>query len=66
MIAFLSNTAIKMKKEEFIQRRIFAETFVYAFTVGKAHNLLADDYISEHGDVRNRPVANAVLAAARL
>ena len=55
-----------MKKEEFVRGRLLAETGVYAFTAGKVHNLLADDYISEHGDVRNRPVANVVLAAAGL
>jgi hypothetical protein len=60
------NGAVRMKKGEFINQRLLADTGVYTLTAGIVHNLLADDYISEHSDVRNRPVANAVLAAAGL
>jgi hypothetical protein len=60
------NGAVRMKEDEFVNGRLVADTGIYAFTAGKVHNLLADDYISDHGDVRNGPVANAVLAAAGL
>jgi hypothetical protein len=36
----------------------------YTFSPGKIHNLLADDIIHDHGDVRSIQVAYAVLSAA--
>lgn len=35
----------------------------YAFTVGAVHNLKADQFVADHGDVTNPAVANALLAA---
>ena len=39
------------------------ERTTYRFTPRRIHNLSADDFIAGHGDVRSRPVANAVLQA---
>ena len=35
----------------------------YAFTAGAIHNLKADRFVADHGDVTNPAVANALLAA---
>jgi hypothetical protein len=35
----------------------------YDFAAGKVHNLKADPFISEHGDVANPTVAYAVAVA---
>jgi hypothetical protein len=37
----------------------------YGFASGRIYNLLADDVIKDHGDVRGVQVAYAVLAATR-
>ena len=39
---------------------LLAAASPYAFVKGKTNNLLADKYIQNHGDVRNKEVANAV------
>jgi hypothetical protein len=36
----------------------------YGFQRGKIYNLLADDYISDHGKVRGIQVAYAILSVA--
>ena len=36
----------------------------YAFAKGSVYNLLADDAIKNHGDVRGQRVAYAILSAA--
>jgi hypothetical protein len=60
------NGAVKMKEGEFVKQTLLASDGRYAFSADKVHNLLADKWISSHGDVANRAVANAVLAAAGL
>jgi hypothetical protein len=37
---------------------------VYGLTPGKIYNLLADEFISDHGDVTGVEVAYAILSAA--
>ncbi len=37
----------------------------YTFQAGRIHNLRADDYVSDHGDVMGPEVAQALLAAMR-
>jgi hypothetical protein len=45
------------------QEDLYEATHRYSFAKGEVHNLLADCYISNHGDVTGQAVANAVLAA---
>lgn len=46
---------------EATQLRLLADSEPYPFRPGSIHNLLADDFVSGHGDVHNVAVANAVL-----
>ena len=41
---------------------LLSATGVYNFGARKTNNLLADQFIKDHGDVKNPEVANAVLA----
>ena len=34
----------------------------YAFQLGKIYNLKADNFIADHGDVRNKAVANLIVS----
>jgi hypothetical protein len=36
---------------------------VYTFQPGRVHNVHGGTFITSHGDITNRAVANAVLAA---
>lgn len=45
------------------QEELHEATHRYSFANGRVHNLLADRYIANHGDVTGQAVANAVLAA---
>jgi hypothetical protein len=45
------------------QSDLLEATHCYSFAEGKVHNLLADAYIANHGDVTGQAVANAILAA---
>jgi hypothetical protein len=58
------NGAVKMKPSEFVKGRLLPSDGRYAFSRGKVHNLLADEFISGHSDVTKAQVANAVLQAA--
>jgi hypothetical protein len=57
------NGAVKMHQAEFVQKTLLAETGVYEFTAKKVHNLLADQFVSDHSDVRGPQIANAILQA---
>jgi hypothetical protein len=48
---------------EVVPGELFDERSDYAFTGGAVHNLLADKFVSGHGDVSNPPVVHAVLRA---
>lgn len=43
--------------------RLLDQNSEYEFTPGLVHNLLADDFVKDHGDIRNPAVANAVRTA---
>ena len=45
------------------QEDLHEATHRYSFAKGRVHNLLADRYIANHGDVTGPAVANAVLSA---
>jgi hypothetical protein len=57
------NGAVKMHPAEFVQKTLLAETGVYQFTAKKVHNLLADQFVSGHSDVKGPQIANAILYA---
>jgi hypothetical protein len=57
------NGAVKMKQAEFVKGKLLPDTATYQLTPGKVHNLLADQFITGHSDVRGRQVANAILHA---
>ncbi len=38
--------------------------FAYGFAPGKVYNLLADQFVSSHGDVAGPQIASAILSAA--
>ncbi len=60
------NGAVRMEQGEVAHRELEDETFVYdPFVRARVTNLLADDFIADHGDVTNPAVANAVLSAMR-
>ncbi len=59
------NGAVKMKPNEVVKGHLKAETASYELTAGKVHNLQADAFIKDHGDVTGRQVANAILHAVR-
>lgn len=58
------NGAVKMKPGEFVKATLLPETAAYQFTAKKVHNLQADQFVSSHGDVAGKQVANAILFAA--
>lgn len=57
------NGAIKLKAEEVVAGSLLAGTAPYRFARGRVHNLRADQFIHDHGDVTNPAVANAVAHA---
>jgi hypothetical protein len=58
------NGAVKMKANEIVKGRLLPADGRYAFSRGKVHNLLADEFISGHSDVTKLQVANALWQAA--
>ena len=44
-------------------RQLLPVTGAYTFDAGKLHNLLADGFIQDHGDVAGEEVAHAIVAA---
>ena len=48
---------------EAIRGTLGDQNATYAFQIGRVHNLHADAFVRNHGDVTNPAVANAVLAA---
>jgi hypothetical protein len=58
------NGAIKMKPNEFVRGTLLVETAAYQFSAGKIYNLRADAFVSSHGDIEGRQIANAILFAA--
>ena len=57
------NGAQQMNSGEAIPAKLLAAGSNYQFVPGKIHNLLADPYIKNHGDVTGPEVVNAVAAA---
>ena len=55
------NGAVKMKPNEFVKGKLLPSDCRYAFSRGKVHNLLADEFIAGHSDVTGPQVANALL-----
>lgn len=51
------------QKSEAVQLQLLAIDKSYTLQNGRIHNLLADTYIADHGDVRGPQVAHALLAA---
>ncbi len=60
-----SNGALHLPAAKATFGNMLAEGGTYAFTAGVIHNLKADPFISEHGDVANKTVAHAVASAHR-
>jgi hypothetical protein len=58
------NGAQQMNPGEAVTAELLAVGSVYQLTPGKIHNLLADTFIANHGDVTSPEVAAAVAAAA--
>jgi hypothetical protein len=58
------NGALARFTPEALAGELLGEDGVYAFAAGKLHNLKADHFIADHGDVTGREVANALVAAA--
>ena len=58
------NGAVRMKSGEFVKGKLLPSDGRYAFSRGKVHNLLADEFISGHSDVTGPQVANALLQVA--
>jgi pimeloyl-ACP methyl ester carboxylesterase len=56
------NGAQKMRPNEVQTAELLAPNGEYAFSKGKIFNLLADKFISSHGDVASASVAQALLA----
>ena len=48
---------------EAVQGSLQDPSGAYTFEPGKIYNLLADPFIADHGDVRNRAVANMIIRA---
>jgi hypothetical protein len=58
------NGAQKMSDKELDKKELLLREAGEAYTFGtRIFNLQADDYIANHGDVRGKQVANAVLCA---
>ncbi len=58
-----ANGAQHTPGDKTIKIRLEAEGDAYAFESGKVYNLLADDFIADHSDVRGREVAHAIAEA---
>jgi hypothetical protein len=58
------NGAQQMNTGETISAELLAPGGAYAFSPGRIHNLLADAFIKNHGDVTGQEVVSAVVAAA--
>jgi hypothetical protein len=58
------NGAQQMNIGETISAELLAPGGAYAFSPGRIHNLLADAFIKNHGDVTGQEVVSAVVAAA--
>ena len=58
------NGAQKMNANETVKANLLAAGGAYHLTPGLIHNLLADSFISNHGDVTGKEVASAIAAAA--
>ena len=52
-----------LRTPEAVEGELLPAAGTYDLLPGHVHNLLADDYIKDHGDVTGTEVANAVLAA---
>jgi hypothetical protein len=59
------NGAVRMHPAEFVRETLRAEDHPYRFQAHKVHNLEADAFISDHGDVEGPQVANAILCAVK-
>lgn len=57
------NGAVKLAAAEVSAGTLLDAAAAYRFESGKVHNLRADDFIADHGDVANPAVANAVAHA---
>ena len=57
------NGAVRMKAAEFVKATLLPETATYQFAAKKVHNLRADEFVSDHGDVGGPQIANAILHA---
>jgi hypothetical protein len=57
------NGALKLPANAFNNAKLLAENGSYDFSTARVYNLAADAFINDHGDVRNKAVANAVLQA---
>jgi hypothetical protein len=55
-----SNGAQKMGVGEWLDEEMLAAEGTYSFKPGIIHNLKADKFVANHGDVANRNVAAAV------
>ncbi|MFN2621865.1 MAG: hypothetical protein ABR611_03380 [Chthoniobacterales bacterium] len=58
------NGAQKMNANEVVKAQLLAVGGAYQLKPGLIHNLLADAFISNHGDVTGKEVASAIAAAA--
>jgi len=58
------NGAQKMNANEVVKAQLLAVGGAYQLKPGLIHNLLADSFISNHGDVTGKEVASAIAAAA--
>ena len=58
------NGAQKMNANEVVKANLLAVGGAYQLKAGLIHNLLADPFISNHGDVTGKEVASAIAAAA--
>ena len=58
------NGAQQMNAGEVVKAELLAVGNPYQFTPGKIHNLLADAFIKNHGDVTGPEVVSAMAAAA--
>ena len=58
------NGAQKMNANEVVKANLLAVGGAYQLKPGLIHNLLADSFISNHGDVTGKEVASAIAAAA--
>lgn len=59
------NGAQKMEPGEVVKAALLDVAGQYAFSAGKLFNLEASSFIKNHGDVRGRQVAHAILSAIK-